>query len=410
MPVCSGKLSEFGEAMYNGVFQSNPKGIGWKKWLLIGGAALLTLALIGCLIYFNLRPEPPAVPAAQVSATTTPGTTQPATSVPPKTETEATTQPTTATDSSTTTTSPDQQTEPTTGGQESDTPTPPQPYKLTCSKYFVYDVTAGSYLAQSGDASTRIYPASITKLFTIHVALQHLTPDTMVTVGSEITMIHPDSTVASLRQGDVVSVDLLVGGMLLPSGNDAAYALAAAAGREILNDPNCSANTAVNGFVEEMNRQAQALGMTGSHFANPDGIHRDDHYFSMADMVKLGRLSLDNPRVMKYAGTAIKTVQLGDRYVTWKNTNLLVRSDLLSMEPTDSGIDPERLAALYNEHAIGLKTGRTTPAGYCLLSAFRVEGRVLLVGVFGASDSVPRCEDALYLFNKAIEPKTAEAQ
>ena len=159
-----------------------------------------------------------------------------------------------------------------------------------------------------------------------------------------------------------------------------------------------------------MNRQAQALGMTGSHFANPDGIHRDDHYFSMADMVKLGRLSLDNPLVMKYAGTAIKTVQLGDRYVTWKNTNLLVRSDLLSMEPTDSGIDPERLAALYNEHAIGLKTGRTTPAGYCLLSAFRVEGRVLLVGVFGASDSVPRCEDALYLFNKAIEPKTAEAQ
>ena len=74
MPVCSGKLSEFGEAMYNGVFQSNPKGIGWKKWLLIGGAALLTLALIGCLIYFNLRPEPPAVPAAAVSATTTPGT------------------------------------------------------------------------------------------------------------------------------------------------------------------------------------------------------------------------------------------------------------------------------------------------------------------------------------------------
>ena len=225
MPVCSGKLSEFGEAMYNGVFQSNPKGIAWKKWLLIGGAALLVLALIGCLIYFNLRPEPPAVPAAQVSATTAPGNTQPATSVPPKTEPEATTQPTTATDSSTTTTSPDQQTEPTTGGQESDTPTPPQPYKLTCSKYFVYDVTAGSYLAQSGDASTRIYPASITKLFTIHVALQHLTPDTMVTVGSEITMIHPDSTVASLRQGDVVSVDLLVGGMLLVEGDIAGFSL-----------------------------------------------------------------------------------------------------------------------------------------------------------------------------------------
>jgi len=382
--------------MYNGIFQNNEKSGLLKKWLLIGGAILLTLAVIGGVLYFTLWPEQPAAPAAEVSATTAPATTAPATTAPPTTQqTEPpTTQPTAT-----------QQTESTTEQQKPVGPITQADYKLTCSKYFVYDVTAGTYLAQSGDENMRLYPASITKLFTIHVALQYLTPETMVTVGPEITMIDPDSTRANLQQGDVVSVDLLVGGMMLPSGNDAAYALAAAAGRVILNDPDCSAGTAISGFVEEMNRQAQNLGMSGTHFANPDGIHHYEHYFSMADMVTLGKISLDNPLVMKYAGTAVKTVQIGERSITWKNTNMLVRSDLKTSPPTDTSFDPERLAALYCENAIGLKTGRTTPAGYCLLSAFRVDGRVLLIGVFGSDDSVPRCEDTLYLYNKALDTK-----
>jgi len=281
-------------------------------------------------------------------------------------------------------------------------------YQVTCREYFVYDVTAGTFVDSSGDpATTRIYPASITKLFTAYVAMQYLEPDTLVTVGPEITLIDPDSTTAGLEQGDVLEAKLLVGGMLLPSGNDAAYAIAAAAGRVILDDPNCSAWTAVDAFVEEMNSQAAALGMTGSHFRNPDGIHQDDHYLSLTDMAKVGQLSLENELVMDYAGTGLETVQIGDRTETWKNTNALIRSDIPYMSDEElaliPNIDPLVYRELYCEYAIGLKTGRTTPAGCCLLSAFQVQGRTLIIGVFGSQEGEHRFSDTLHLFNQALE-------
>lgn len=281
-------------------------------------------------------------------------------------------------------------------------------YTVSCREYFVYDVTAGSFLDSSGDpGTTQVYPASITKLFTAYIALQYLEPDTLVTVGSEITMIDPDSTTAGLEQGDVVTARLLVGGMLLPSGNDAAYALAAAAGRVINGNPNCSAVIAVNAFVEEMNKQAASLGMTGTHFRNPDGIHQDDHYFSLADMAKLGQLSLENPIVMEYAGTAIETVAIGDRTEVWKNTNALVRDDIPYMSDEElaqiPNIDPLVYRELYCEYAVGLKTGRTTPAGNCLLTAFQVQGRTLIIGVFGSPEGEARFTDTLHLLNQALE-------
>lgn len=284
----------------------------------------------------------------------------------------------------------------------------PEDYAVSCREYFVYDVTAGEFVDSSADpATTQIYPASITKLFTTYVAMQYLEPETLVKVGAEITLIDPDSTTADLEQGDVVPAKLLVGGMLLPSGNDAAYAIAAAAGRVILQDPDCSAWTAVNAFVEEMNRQAQALGMTGSHFCNPDGIHQDDHYLSLADMALVGKLSLESELVMGYAGMPMETVQLGERVETWKNTNLLIRDDVPYMSDEElaqiPNIDPLVYRQLYCSYAVGLKTGRTTPAGCCLLTAFQVQGRTLVIGVFGSDEGEHRFTDTLHLLNKTLE-------
>ena len=279
-------------------------------------------------------------------------------------------------------------------------------YTLDCREYFVYDVTAGAFLETSGTPDeTKLYPASITKLFTAYVALQHLSAETEVTVGAEITMIDPDSTVAQLQQGDKVTVRQLIGGMMLPSGNDAAYALAAAAGRVIKQDPSCSAWTAVNAFVAEMNRQAESLGMTGSHFRNPDGIHQDDHYLSITDMATLGKLSIENPIVMEFAETPRETTQIGDRSVTWKNTNYLIRDDLqtLSEEELVRIQEMDHWDELYCEYAVGLKTGRTTPAGSCLLSAFEVRGQKLVIGVFGCQDGEYRFTDTLHLLNQTLE-------
>lgn len=318
---------------------------------------LVLLVLIACLLFINLQPkEEPAEPVAVTVAQT------------------------------------EEQTEPT------QPPAPPEPivatwydlpddYIIASPNYFVYDVTAAAYVTKSADpAATQVYPASITKLFTVHVALQYLDPDAVVTVGPEIKMIDPDSTVAQLEEGDVVTVRQLVQGMLLPSGNDAAYALAAAAGKVISPDKEITATQAVAVFVQEMNRQAKLLGMTGSHFCNPDGIHDDEHYLSMEDMVMLGKISLENPLVMECTQLQTKDAKLGDRDVTWSNTNALVRAD----------------KDYYCEYAIGLKTGRTNTAGNCLLSAFVVRDRILLIGVYGAPELHNRFEDTLYLLNTTL--------
>ena len=169
--------------------------------------------------------------------------------------------------------------------------TPPPERNITAKQYFVYDVQGDTFLAISGEADERIYPASITKLFTCYVAMQYLQPDTVLTVGDEMKKVALGSSVARLVKGDQLTVAQLTEGMLLPSGNDAAYVLAVNAGRIILDNPSASVNAAVNAFMDAMNDHAKAVGMTGTHFSNPDGIHRSKHYTTFAD---LALISADN--------------------------------------------------------------------------------------------------------------------
>ena len=262
----------------------------------------------------------------------------------------------------------------------------PEEYRLTGRSYFVYDVNNERFVIRSDVEDKRVYPASITKLFTIYVALQYLPVETKVTVGEEIKMIDPDSTVAGLQVGDVVTVEQLIGGLLLPSGNDAAYAMAAAAGRVISGVSGMAGAEAVQVFVKEMNRQAQQMGMNGTHFANPDGIHQADHYFSMEDMATLGKLALQTPQIMAYAQQSSVTTTMNGRVKRWENTNKLLH---------ESG-------TYYCPYSIGLKTGRTNAAGNCLLSAFQKDDQVWIVGVYGCPEGANRFEDTIHLFNRAL--------
>lgn len=259
-------------------------------------------------------------------------------------------------------------------------------WQFTAQQYFVYSCDSGSFLNISGNLGDRIYPASITKLFTAYVALQYLQPQNTVTAGDVLDLVYPGSSVAEIQKGDVLTVDMLVGAMLLPSGNDAAYILAAEAGRVIDGNPDESAQTAVNSFVAKMNQQAKDLGMNGTHFANPDGIHSDSHYTTFADLAIMGKLALDNTTIMKYAGTGKMTAVFeSGTQKEWKNTNSL--------------IDPD--SEFYCPYAIGLKTGQTPYAGSCLLSAFDYNGQKLIVGVFGCPEVDDRFGDTLSLFIKA---------
>lgn len=269
-------------------------------------------------------------------------------------------------------------------------------HTLTAGEYFVYDINSGVFLDLSdGITDTPVYPASITKLWAAYVALQYIDPEDTVTVGSELTMIDADSSLAHLQQGDTLTAEQLVAAMLLPSGNDATYVLATEVGRILMNNPDMRADWAIERFVYQMNSLAKNKGMKESNFITPDGIHDENHYISATDMLIIGRLSLENPVISKYAASVTETVTLsGDRSLTWKNTNYL--------------LDPD--SQYYCSYAVGLKTGYTTPAGNCLLSAFQVGNRHLLIGVFGCPGSNDRFADTLLLFTQAFDLEIPEAE
>ena len=197
---------------------------------------------------------------------------------------------------------------------------------LTAQQYFVYDCETGEFVVNSCGDGERIYPASITKLFTAYVACQFLPADRLITAGDALDLVFPGSSVAELEKGDQLTVGQLVEAMMLPSGNDAAYVLAVEAGREI-GGSSLPAQEAAGAFVTEMNRQAKALGMKDTHFANPDGIHQDSHYSSAHDLALMGALVLEDPLLMQYVGTANDTVSLTSGTKQWKNTNALIHPD-----------------------------------------------------------------------------------
>lgn len=254
--------------------------------------------------------------------------------------------------------------------------------EISASQYFVYDCKSQSFLLTSGAVTDPIYPASVTKLFSSYVAMQHIDPQQEVIAGSSLNYIDPDSSTADLVSGDALTAEEMVAGMLLCSGNDATYALASDVGRIVADDQTIDTATAIERFVEQMNTTAAQLGLENSHFVTPDGIHDEDHYVCAKDLAVIAQLAMEDPILSKYIGLAQMDVTTSGRTMTWKNSNKLLHEDL----------------DFYCEYATGLKTGYTGAAGNCLISSFRVGSRDLLIGVFGSPEQDGRYVDTLLLF------------
>lgn len=260
--------------------------------------------------------------------------------------------------------------------------------QLLATNAFAFDLEKQELLYCKGGLDDKIYPASITKLFSTFVALQYLDPETVITAGDELELVAEGSSLAYIKQGHQLTVATLVEGMLLPSGNDAAHILAAAAGRAIAGDPDLSAQEAVSHFVAQMNASAQALGMDDSHFCNPDGFHDDDHYTTIRDLLTIARLALENDTIRGIMGLHEDDVCfVSGETILWRNTNLLLH--------------PE--SKFYCPEAVGMKTGYTDTAGNCLMSAFQVNGRYIIIGVFGCPESEDRFVDTLALYDALFE-------
>ena len=263
----------------------------------------------------------------------------------------------------------------------------PSELGLTANKAFVYDLDNNWLLYAGGDPDGKLAPASLTKLLTAYTAEQFMDLEMEVTVGNEILWIDPYSSVARLQVGNRLTVEMLLYGLMLPSGNDAAYALAVAGGRVLAEDPQLDNREALKLFMDEMNEQARLLGMTGSQFKNPDGIDEEGHYTTVKDLIILTKAVMNSSVIMTSACTAEKeVVLLSGETITWKNSNYLLQ--------------PEE-EEYYTPNAIGLKTGSTQNAGKCLISLFLQEdGSYLAVGVLGSIGDYERYDDTLILYQR----------
>lgn len=255
---------------------------------------------------------------------------------------------------------------------------------LSARQILVYDSTNDQLLYTRSVEGGKLYPASVTKLFTCYVALQILDPGKVITAGKELDLVAEDSSRAYIYKNQQVTVKMLVGGMMMPSGNDAAMIMAAAAGRKLAGDSKLPAEEAVRTFVAEMNRQAKELGFEKTHFSNPDGYHVGSHYTCLNDMIRMAELALGNELIRKYMGYyGLNLTYVSGQSNTWINTNQLLNKN----------------GEFYCEDAIGMKTGHTGQAGHCLMSAFEIDGRTIVIGVFGCSDRNTRFSDSIVLRN-----------
>ncbi len=250
----------------------------------------------------------------------------------------------------------------------------------------LFDADTGEVLYYK-NAVQAMFPASTAKLLTALVALEWCDEEEQVTIGDEIKMIASDSTRAYLKEGEILTIRNLLAGMLLPSGNDAAYAVAAYVGRKALRDFEAPREEAVMEFVRLMNKKAGILGVKNSCFKTPDGYDAVGQYTTAYDMGLIGMAAAANETITEVSSQgSSRNVFPSGQDVTWTNTNKLVK----------------KYSGQYYSHAIGLKTGTSTMAGRCLIAAAKEDDRSVVCAILDSS-SAGRWEDAITLLKYGLE-------
>jgi len=231
-------------------------------------------------------------------------------------------------------------------------PTAPPPPVIKAQSAIMIDVDSGKTLYQL-DPHGRHAPASLTKIVTALVALDHLRFDQTVTVPVSINQLPWDSTRMGLRAGERLTVRELLYGLFLNSGNDAAITLSEAA------MPRTT-------FISLMNARAAAIGMSDTHFVNPIGLDDPGHYTSAADLARASEELIRRfPEVAAMAATPSLTLPATATHHAYTLYNL---NELVRKYPG----------------ATGLKTGWTGHAGGCLIATAARAGRHLMVVVLAS--------------------------
>jgi len=241
----------------------------------------------------------------------------------------------------------------------------PAPPELNAKGYLLIDFNTRQVLAES-NADERLEPASLTKIMTAYVVFRELAAgkihlDDLVTVSERAW--RTGGSRMFIEVGSQVSVENLLKGMIIQSGNDASVALAE------------YVSGSVDAFANLMNEHARRLGMSNSHFTNPNGLPDPELYTTARDIAQVAMAVIHEfPQYYSW----YSTLEFTYNNITQPNRNPLLRRD---------------------ESADGVKTGYTQAAGYCLVgSAKRDEMRLVSV-VMGSPSPNARAEASLELLN-----------
>jgi serine-type D-Ala-D-Ala carboxypeptidase (penicillin-binding protein 5/6) len=242
----------------------------------------------------------------------------------------------------------------------------PQPPPVAARAFLLFDLTSGQVLAER-EAEASVEPASLTKLMTAYLAFREmragrLAREQQVQI-SERAWRAPGSR-SFLEPGSRVSVDTLLRGMVVQSGNDACIALAEAmAGTEAQ-------------FVERMNHEAQRLGLARTRFVNATGLPHPQQSTSARDLARL---------------TAALIEDFPEEYARYYALKEFVHNGIAQMN---------RNRLLWLDPSVdGVKTGFTEGAGYCLVASAERGGRRLVAVLLGAASDAARASEAQRLLN-----------
>ncbi len=212
----------------------------------------------------------------------------------------------------------------------------------------------------------RMYPASTTKIMTALTALAYGNLDEKMTVSEEAVTFHESGvSTASLKTGDVLTLQQLLYALLLPSANDAANVIAEGVGGS------------VDDFVAKMNEEALKIGATNSHFINPNGLHSEEHYTTAYDLYLMFRAAMKYDTFLEilkepsydttYLAADGTTVE-----ASWSSSNQFTKGDVTV---------PEGVTA------VGGKTGTTLAAKSCLVQLFEDgSGKRYVAIILGCSE------------------------
>ncbi len=226
----------------------------------------------------------------------------------------------------------------------------------------------------SKNPDKRMYPASTTKIMTAILVIEKGNLQDITTVSkSAISSIPSGYSIANLIQGEKISIENLLKVLLIHSANDAANVLAE------------YVSGSVAEFTKLMNEKANEIGCLNTHFVNANGIQNTNHYSTASDLAKIAQYCMKNEQFRQIVSMSSCTIPATNKSKqrTYSTTNDAIIKD----------------SGNYMDDCIGIKTGYTSQAGYCIISAFKKDDFELIAVILSAANDSYRYTDMKTLSN-----------